>query len=280
MIVTDGTTLLGADDKAGVAEIMAMARYFVENPDVPHGKICISFTPDEEVGGGPTHFDVPGFGADFAYTVDGGEVGSYNYENFNACAAKVAVRGVSIHPGSAKHKMKNAARIAMQFASLLPAGEVPELTEGYEGFFHLTNMSGDCENAVLHYIIRDHDREKFEQKKQRFERVAAFLNAEYGEGTVTLSLRDTYYNMKEVILPDQKRVLDLAVNAMKGMGIAPVAEAIRGGTDGCRLSFMGLPCPNLCAGGYNCHGRYEYISVQSLKTCAEILIRIAKDAAK
>ena len=280
LIVTDGTTLLGADDKAGVAEIMAMARYFVENPDVPHGKICISFTPDEEVGGGPTHFDVSGFGADFAYTVDGGEVGSYNYENFNACAAKVAVRGVSIHPGSAKHKMKNAARIAMQFASLLPAGEVPELTEGYEGFSHLTNMSGDCENAVLHYIIRDHDREKFEQKKQRFERVAAFLNAEYGEGTVTLSLRDTYYNMKEVILPDQKRVLDLAVNAMKGMGIAPVAEAIRGGTDGCRLSFMGLPCPNLCAGGYNCHGRYEYISVQSLKTCAEILIRIAKDAAK
>ena len=192
----------------------------------------------------------------------------------------MAVRGVSIHPGSAKHKMKNAARIAMQFASLLPAGEVPELTEGYEGFSHLTNMSGDCENAVLHYIIRDHDREKFEQKKQRFERVAAFLNAEYGEGTVTLSLRDTYYNMKEVILPDQKRVLDLAVNAMKGMGIAPVAEAIRGGTDGCRLSFMGLPCPNLCAGGYNCHGRYEYISVQSLKICAEILIRIAKDAAK
>ena len=279
LIVTDGKTLLGADDKAGIAEILTACERILSEKQ-PHGKICISFTPDEEVGGGPTHFDVPGFGADFADTVDGGEVGSYNYENFNACAAKVAVRGVSIHPGSAKHKMKNAARIAMQFASLLPAGEVPELTEGYEGFSHLTNMSGDCENAVLHYIIRDHDREKFEQKKQRFERVAAFLNAEYGEGTVTLSLRDTYYNMKEVILPDQKRVLDLAVNAMKGMGIAPAAEAIRGGTDGCRLSFMGLPCPNLCAGGYNCHGRYEYISVQSLKTCAEILIRIAKDAAK
>ena len=280
LIVTDHTTLLGADDKAGVAEIVALCAEINANKNIRHGALSISFTPDEEIGCGADHFDFVRFNADFAYTVDGGEVGSYNYENFNACAAKVAVRGVSIHPGSAKHKMKNAARIAMQFASLLPAGEVPELTEGYEGFSHLTNMSGDCENAVLHYIIRDHDREKFEQKKQRFERVAAFLNAEYGEGTVTLSLRDTYYNMKEVILPDQKRVLDLAVNAMKGMGIAPVAEAIRGGTDGCRLSFMGLPCPNLCAGGYNCHGRYEYISVQSLKTCAEILIRIAKDAAK
>ena len=281
LIVTDGTTLLGADDKAGVAEIMAMARCFVEDPDVPHGKICISFTPDEEIGRRRRRTSTcPASARTLPIPSTAARSASYNYENFNACAAKVAVRGVSIHPGSAKHKMKNAARIAMQFASLLPAGEVPELTEGYEGFSHLTNMSGDCENAVLHYIIRDHDREKFEQKKQRFERVAAFLNAEYGEGTVTLSLRDTYYNMKEVILPDQKRVLDLAVNAMKGMGIAPVAEAIRGGTDGCRLSFMGLPCPNLCTGGYNCHGRYEYISVQSLKTCAEILIRIAKDAAK
>ena len=279
LIVTDGTTLLGADDKAGVAEIMTMAQYFVDHPEIPHGVIRIGFTPDEEVGGGPTHFDVQAFGADFAYTVDGGEVGSINYENFNACSATVRVNGISIHPGSAKGKMKNACLMAMEFHSMLPAGEIPALTEGYEGFSHLTGMTGEVEHAQLHYIIRDHDRALFEQKKARFEKIAAYLNEKYGAGTFELTLRDSYYNMREKIEPCMQ-VVDVVKAAMADLGVQPDIQPIRGGTDGCRLSYMGLPCPNLCAGGHNAHGRYEYVSVQSLEGCARVLIRIAEKVAQ
>lgn len=279
LIVTDGTTLLGADNKAGIAEIVTMAQYFLDNPRVPHGAIKIAFTPDEEVGGGPTHFDVEKFGADFAYTVDGGEVGSINFENFNACSAVVKVRGVSIHPGSSKNKMKNACLMATEFNAMLPANEIPACTDGYEGFSHLTSMRGEVENAQLHYIIRDHSRTAFEQKKARFDKIAAYLNEKYGAGTFEVKLRDTYYNMREMIEPCM-HIIDLAKDAMRALDVQPEIEPIRGGTDGCRLSFMGLPCPNLCSGGHNAHGRYEYVSVQSLNKCAEILIEIAKKAAK
>lgn len=279
LIVTDGTTLLGADNKAGVAEVVTLAQYFIDHPDLPHGDVRIAFTPDEEVGGGPDHFDVQKFGAAFGYTVDGGEVGSINFENFNAAAARIVVHGSAIHPGSSKNKMKNASLMAMEFDALLPAGEVPALTEGYEGFHHLTNMQGDVERAELHYIIRDHDRTKFEQKKVRFEKTAAFLNDKYGEGAFELTLRDTYYNMREKIEPHME-IIDIVKNVMTGMGIIPSIEPIRGGTDGCRLSFMGLPCPNLCSGGHNAHGKYEYVSVQSLKACADILIGIVRKVAE
>ncbi len=274
LIVTDGTTLLGADNKAGVAEIVTMAQHFIDHPELPHGEIHIAFTPDEEVGGGPAHFDVAGFQSQFAYTVDGGEVGSINFENFNACRAEVKVRGVAIHPGSSKNKMKNACLMAMEFNGMLPAGEIPALTEGYEGFSHLTNMQGDVEHAQLQYIIRDHDRAKFEQKKARFEKVAAYLNEVYGADAFQVTLQDTYYNMREKIEPNMG-IIDLVKDAMRELGVEPSIEPIRGGTDGCRLSFMGLPCPNLCSGGHNAHGRYEYISIQSLEMCAQILIRIA-----
>lgn len=279
LIVTDGTTLLGADDKAGVAEIMEMAAHFLAHPEIPHGTIRIAFTPDEEVGGGPEHFDVPGFGADFGYTVDGGEVGSLNYENFNAASAVVEVRGKAIHPGSSKGKMINASLVAMEFDAMLPVGEVPALTEGYEGFHHLTDMQGTVESASLHYILRDHDRVKLEEKKARLEKVAAYLNDKYGAGTIILTLRDGYRNMREKI-EENLQVVDLAKAAMQDLGIEPRVEPIRGGTDGCRLSFMGLPCPNLCAGGHNAHGKYEYVSVQSLLGCARVLIRIAEKAAE
>ena len=279
LIVTDGTTLLGADDKAGVAEIMEMAQHFLTHPEIPHGTIRIAFTPDEEVGGGPEHFDVPGFHADFAYTVDGGEVGSLNYENFNAASAVVTVHGKAIHPGSSKGKMINACLVAMEFDRLLPAGELPSLTEGYEGFHHLTDMQGSVETATLHYILRDHDAEKLEQKKAGFVRAAAFLNEVYGADTLELKLRDGYRNMRQKIEEDL-RVVELAKAAMRDLKIEPCVEPIRGGTDGCRLSFMGLPCPNLCAGGHNAHGKYEYISVQSLLGCARVLIRIAEKAAE
>lgn len=279
LIVTDGTTLLGADNKAGVAEIMTMAQYFIDHPEIKHGAICIGFTPDEEVGGGPDHFDVEKFGAAYGYTVDGGEVGSINYENFNAASAVVTVHGLAIHPGSSKNKMKNACLMAMEFNSLLPVGEIPALTEGYEGFNHITGMQGDVENAQLHYIIRDHDREKFCQKKQRFEKITAYLNEKYGQGTFELTLRDTYANMREKIEP-RMEIIDMVKEVLVEMGIEPSVQPIRGGTDGCRLSFMGLPCPNLCAGGHNAHGKYEYISIQSLKACAEILIKIAQKVAE
>ena len=271
LIVTDGTTLLGADDKAGVAEIMEMAEFFLSHPEIPHGKICIGFTPDEEVGRGADFFDVEGFGADVAYTVDVGPIVELEYENFNVASGKVEINGRGVHPGSAKGSMINALLVGMEFQSLLPVFENPMYTEGYEGFFHLDQFSGDVESAHMEYIIRDHDREKFEKKKELFEAAAAYLNRKYGEGTVVVKLKDSYYNMKEKIEPENLYLIDIASEAMKALGIAPQVTPIRGGTDGARLSYMGLPCPNLCTGGYNFHGKYEFIPVQSIDTMVEIL---------
>lgn len=275
LIVTDGTTLLGADDKAGIAEIMAMAEYLLLHPEVPHGKIRIGFTPDEEVGRGADFFDVELFGADFAYTVDGGRLGELEYENFNAAGARLHVYGRSVHPGSAKGKMKNAILIAQEFQSLLPVCQNPMYTEGYEGFFHLDCISGDVEHTVADYIIRDHDKALFEEKKAVFERTAVFLNHKYGEGTVAVEMKDSYYNMKDVIEPHM-HLIENASKAMQELGITPVISPIRGGTDGARLSFMGLPCPNLCTGGENFHGRYEFACVQSMEKVTELLIRLAE----
>ena len=278
LIVTDGTTLLGADDKAGIAEIMTALEILV-NEKVPHGKISVAFTPDEEIGEGADNFRVERFGADYAYTVDGGSLGELEYENFNAASAKVEVRGVSIHPGSAKDRMKNAARIAAEFDSGLPKDEIPEKTEGYEGFHHLLSMKGGIEEASLVYIIRDHDRAKFEEKKQGFEALTAKMNGEYGEGTVNLTLSDSYFNMREKI-EDNLFVVDRAKEAMLSLGIEPIVTPIRGGTDGARLSFMGLPCPNLCTGGANFHSRFEYASVDSMDKITELLVKIAANVAK
>ena len=275
LIVTDGATLLGADDKAGIAEIMAMAEFLLQNPEIPHGKIRIGFTPDEEVGAGTDYFDVQLFGADFAYTVDGGAVGELEYENFNAAGAKVYVQGRSVHPGSAKHTMKNAILILQEFQSLLPVGESPVYTDGYEGFYHLDSISGTVESAVGDYIIRDHDRDKFEQKKQFFLKIGAFLNEKYGQGTVKISIKDSYYNMREVIEKNM-HLIQNARAAMEEMGITPTTLPIRGGTDGARLSFMGLPCPNLGTGGYCMHSRHEYACVQSMEQNVELLIKIAE----
>ena len=275
LIVTDGTTLLGADDKAGIAEIMAMASCLLANPEIPHGTVKIGFTPDEEVGRGPDFFDVKVFGAELAYTVDGGALGELEYENFNAASARVTVHGVGIHPGSAKGIMKNASLMAMEFQNLLPVSQNPMYTEGYEGFFHLDRMTGGVEEAELFYIIRDHDKVKFEEKKNRFEKTAAFLNEKYGAGTVECKVQDSYYNMKEKVEP-YMFLIDNATKAMEDLGIAPIFTPIRGGTDGARLSFMGLPCPNLCTGGYNFHGRYECIPVQSLEKVTELLVEIVK----
>lgn len=278
LIVTDGTTLLGADDKAGVAEIMTMAEYFLSHPEIPHGEICIGFTPDEEIGRGADRFDVKDFGAAVAYTVDGGPIGEIEYENFNAASGKVRIQGASIHPGDAKLKMKNAILIGMEFQSLLPVFENPMYTEGYEGFYHLDEMSGNVEEAQLNYIIRDHDHEKFEQKKKFFAEAADFLNRKYGKGTVITEVTDSYYNMKEKIEPCMY-LIDTAKEAMAACGIEPEVVPIRGGTDGARLSYMGLPCPNLCTGGYNYHGKYEFIPVDSLQKTAEILVEIGKQFA-
>lgn len=275
LITTDGTTLLGGDDKAGVAEIMAAAEYFLTHPEVKHGKIRIGFTPDEEVGRGADGFDVEKFGADVAYTVDGGALGELEYENFNAAGAKVWVHGRSIHPGSSKGQMVNAVLIGMEFQSMLPAAENPMYTEGYEGFYHLNQMHGDVETACLEYIIRDHDKKKFVQKKNQFLRTADFLNMKYGLGTVEVELKDSYYNMAEKIKPHMY-LIEMAKEAMEEMGIQPLVCPIRGGTDGARLSYMGLPCPNLCTGGHNCHGRYEYICVQSMEAVTELLVAVAK----
>ncbi len=275
LIVTDGTTLLGADDKAGIAEIMAMAEHLLTHPEIPHGTIRLGFTPDEEVGRGTDFFNVAGFGADVAYTVDGGALGELEYENFNAASAKVYVKGSSIHPGSAKGKLKNAILLAYEFHSMLPPAERPEYTEGYEGFYHLNHMSGEVEDAFLDYLVRDHDREKFEEKKAYLTRVADYLNAKYGAGTVRLELTDRYYNMKEKILPHMY-LIDLAKEAMEELSITPQVIPIRGGTDGCHLSYMGLPCPNLCTGGENSHGKYEFISVRSLEQTANLLVRIVE----
>lgn len=269
LIVTDGTTLLGADDKAGVAEIMTAVEEIIHG-GMSHGKICVAFTPDEEIGRGADRFDVAHFGADYAYTVDGGMLGEIEYENFNAAAARVNIQGANIHPGEAKNKMKNASLVAMEFNGMLPPAEIPAHTEGYEGFFHLCDMKGDEENAELTYIIRDHDMEKFTKRKERMERIAFYLNEKYGEGTVSLLLKDSYYNMKEKIEPNMF-IVDKAVAAMEKNGVAPIVSPIRGGTDGARLSFMGLPCPNLSTGGHNFHGKYEYVCIQSMDKMVDIL---------
>ncbi len=274
LIVTDGTTLLGADDKAGVAEIVAAAEKIM-NSDMKHGKICIGFTPDEEIGRGADLFDVDKFGADYAYTLDGGGLGEIEYENFNAAAAMVKVHGRAIHPGSAKGKMINAVRISAEFDSMLSPDEIPEKTAGYEGFHHLLSVEGETEESVSRYIIRDHSKEKFAAIKAEFENVARVLNEKYGEGTVELILRDSYYNMKEV-LEDKMYVVERATAAMERLGMDAVSVPIRGGTDGARLSFMGLPCPNLPTGGGNYHSRYEYVSVDAMEKCVELILEIVK----
>lgn len=279
MIVTDGTTLLGADDKAGVAEIMAMAEYLLNHKEIRHGRIRIGFTPDEEVGNGADHFDVALFGADYAYTVDGGRLGEMEYENFNAAGAKVTVHGRSVHPGDAKDKMRNAILMAQEFQSMLPVFENPMYTCGYEGFYHLDQLHGTVEEAVAEYIIRDHDRVKFEKKKEAFLRIGEYLNQKYGEGTFVIELKDSYYNMKEVI-EEHMHLIDNAKDAMDELGIQSVIVPIRGGTDGARLSFMGLPCPNLCTGGQNFHGRFEYACVDEMEMIVKLLVRIAEKYGK
>ena len=276
LIVTDGTTLLGADDKAGISEIMTALEQLIKS-GAPHGNISIAFTPDEEIGEGADNFRVERFGADYAYTVDGGGLGELEYENFNAASCKVLVKGVSIHPGSAKDKMKNAARIAAEFDSLLPADEIPEKTEGYEGFHHLLSITGAIEEAKLVYIIRDHDRSKFEAKKEGFVKLANEMNARYGEGVVSLDIKDSYFNMLEKI-EDNIFIVDRAREAMLSVGIDPIVVPIRGGTDGARLSFMGLPCPNLCTGGNNFHSRFEFASVESMDKITELIVKICENA--
>lgn len=275
LIVTDGLTLLGADDKAGISEIMTLASYLLSHKEVEHGKIRIAFTPDEEVGAGVDHFDVERFGADFAYTVDGGKLGGLEYENFNAAGAKLLIHGCSVHPGDAKNKMINALLVAQEFQALLPVSQNPMYTEGYEGFFHLDALNGNVEKCVADYIIRDHDKEKFEEKKKLFLAAAHFLDEKYGKGTIEVTLKDSYYNMKEKIEPHM-HLIDNAKAAMEALDVTPIVVPIRGGTDGARLSFMGLPCPNLCTGGHNYHGKYEYVCVQSMETVVEILIKIVE----
>lgn len=273
LIVTDGTTLLGADDKAGIAEIMTMAEILLGNPDIPHGRIRIGFTPDEEVGRGADKFDVEKFGADFAYTVDGGELGEMAHENFNAASAKVTIKGVSIHPGNAKGKMRNAILVGQEFNDMLPKFEIPGYTEGREGFYHLREFEGNVTEAKMAYIIRDHDMSEFEHKKALIVKVAKFLNSKYGEGTVEIEVTDSYFNMQEKIHPVM-HVVETAMEAMRLEGIEPIDKAVRGGTDGARLSFMGLPTPNLFTGGENYHGKYEFISIESMEKSVAVLLRI------
>lgn len=274
-IVTDGTTLLGADDKAGIAEIMTAAEYLMSHPTVKHGTLKIAFTPDEEIGQGVDRFDVKKFGATYAYTLDGDELGSLEYENFNAASAQFKVSGKSIHPGSAKGIMKNAALIAAELTSLFPADETPRSTEKYEGFYHATGIDGTCEKAEVSYIIRDHDKSRFEQRKSMAHAICDFLNAKYGEDTVTVQVRDSYYNMREVI--EQHMILvDVALNTMKKLGITPIVKPVRGGTDGARLSYMGLPCPNLFTGGRNYHGPFEYVVIQSMERAVQVVVGIAE----
>lgn len=272
LVVTDGTTLLGADDKAGIAEILTALEALTAG-NRPHGKISVGITPDEEIGRGADRFDVPGFGADFAYTVDGGTLGEIECENFNAASAVVTVTGFNIHPGDAKNRMKNAVLLGMEFNSMLPPWETPAHTEGYEGFYHLSHFTGDEEKAVLRYIVRDHDKEKFEQKKRRLEEITAYCNQKYGEGTFRTELTDSYYNMKEVISKHMD-IVHRAEAAMRKAGVEPKLVPIRGGTDGARLSFMGLPCPNLPTGGHNFHGRFEFASVQSMEKMVEVILNI------
>jgi tripeptide aminopeptidase len=273
IIVTDGTTLLGADDKAGIAEIVTAMEYLIAHPEIKHGKIRVCFTPDEEIGQGADHFNVQLFGAEWAYTIDGGEIGELEYENFNAAGAKVHFMGTNVHPGYAYHKMKNSMRIAQQFISMLPRHETPEHTEGYEGFFHLTNINGTVEKTTLNYIIRDFDRDRFERRKKEFEHLVHKINAEFGENTAILEIKDQYYNMREKIEPVM-HVIDLAFEAMNQVGVTPSVKPIRGGTDGARLSFEGLPCPNIFAGGHNFHGRFEYVPVQSMEKAMQVIVKI------
>lgn len=269
LMVTDGTTLLGADDKAGIAEIMtALENILAAN--APHGRLCIAFTPDEEIGAGVDHFDVAKFGADCAYTLDGGEEGEIAYETFNACSAELHFDGLSVHPGSSKDTMINAALVAMEYNALLPAGDIPRLTEGYEGFFHLCDMKGDVEHAELHYIVRDHDRATFEARKKLMEHAVKVINEKYGRSVVTLRLKDSYYNMAEK-LTDHMELIENAKRACEAAGMKPFIEAVRGGTDGCRLSYMGLPTPNLCTGGFAFHGPYEHIAAESMDRCTKMV---------
>lgn len=273
LIVTDGTTLLGADDKAGIAEIMTAVEYMQNNPSFKHGRVRIGFTADEEVGRGVDHFDVKRFDADFAYTLDGGAIGELEYENFNAASAKITIQGRNIHPGYAKDKMLNAIHIAQEFNAMLPPNERPEFTEGYEGFYHLIKSDGSVEKASLQYIIRDHHRDKFESRKSFMENVAGYMNKKYGEGVVSLELKDQYYNMREKVEPVY-HVVETAVKAMEAVGVMPLVKPIRGGTDGARLSYMGLPCPNLFAGGENFHGKHEYVAVESMVKATEVMLKI------
>ena len=276
LICTNGKTLLGADDKAGIAEIVTAIEYLMNHSEIKHGKIRICFTPDEEIGKGPDHFDVKAFGADWAYTLDGGEIGEFEYENFNAASAKVTFKGRNVHPGYAKHKMLNSIRIANQFITMLPRHETPEHTDGYEGFYHLTGFNGDVETTVLSYIIRDHDRDRFEQRKKEMEHIVNKINKEFGSTVASLVMEDQYYNMREKIDPENMHVVELALEAMKEVGVVPKVQPIRGGTDGASLSFMGLPCPNIFAGGLNFHGRFEFIPIPSMVKAMEVIVKIAE----
>ena len=273
LITTDGTTLLGADDKAGVAEIMQAVEYMVEHPEFKHGPVKIGFTPDEEIGRGVVKFDVKRFGAQYAYTMDGGEIGELEFENFNAASAKVHIQGSNVHPGSAKGKMRNAIHIGEEFDALLPVDQRPEYTEGYEGFFHIISFKGTVEEADFAYIIRDHDRAKFEKKKEFIEKAAAFINGKYGAGTVTLTVKDQYYNMREQVEPHY-HIIEKAVKAMEMAGVKPKIQPIRGGTDGANLSFKGLPCPNIFAGGLNFHGKMEFVPLESMEKAYEVILNI------
>ena len=273
IIVTDGTTLLGADDKAGLAEIVSACEYLIQHPEIKHGKIRVGFTPDEEIGQGADHFDVAKFGCDFAYTMDGGAIGELEYENFNAAGCKIKVHGVNVHPGYGYHKMINSMRIANQLASMLPRWETPEHTQGYEGFYHLIAMNGSVEETTLQYIIRDHDRARFESRKREIEHLVRKINQEYGEGTVEVEIRDQYYNMREKVEPVM-HIVTLVEEAMKEVGVTPKVQPIRGGTDGARLSFEGLPCPNIFAGGVNFHSRFEYLPIPSMVKAMEVILKI------
>ena len=277
IIVTDGTTLLGADDKAGLAEIVTACEYLIQHPEIKHGKIRVGFTPDEEIGQGADHFDVAKFGCDFAYTMDGGAVGELEYENFNAAGCKIKVHGVNVHPGYGYHKMINSIRIANHLASMLPRWETPEHTQGYEGFYHLIAMNGSVEETTLQYIIRDHDRARFESRKREVEHLVRKINQEYGEGTVEVEIRDQYYNMREMVEP-LMHIVTLVEEAMEEVGVTPKVQPIRGGTDGARLSFEGLPCPNIFAGGVNFHSRFEYLPVQSMEKAMEVILKIVQKA--
>lgn len=279
LIVTDGHTLLGADDKAGIAEIVQAMCYMRDHKEIRHGNIRIAFNPDEEIGMGAHHFDVDKFGCEWAYTMDGGDLGELEYENFNAASAKVNIKGVSVHPGYAKGKMVNAARLAAEFASMLPSDETPETTEGYQGFYHLTGMNANIEGATLSYIIRDHDRKKFEDRKDFIEDCARKMNEKYGEGTCVAEVKDQYYNMKEKIDPNM-HVIDIVLKAMQECGVPPRVQPIRGGTDGAQLSFKGLPCPNIFAGGVNFHGPYEFVSIQVMEKAMSIIIKICQLSAE